>query len=80
MLTVERITLRIVELDLVRPFVTHMGIQRTRPCIVVAVEGGGETGYGEFVGGFLPLVFSHESMETGWYVLTEYLCPALIGP
>jgi O-succinylbenzoate synthase len=78
MLALERISVRLVELGLVRPFETHMGTQRTRPAIIVAVEGGGLTGWGEFVGGFLPLYFSHESIETGWYVLTQVLLPALI--
>lgn len=80
MLAVHRISVRLIELDLIQPFETHMGTQRTRPAIIVAVEGGGgATGYGEFVGGFLPLHFSHESIETGWYILTQVLCPALIG-
>jgi len=79
MIHIERITIRIIKINLVRPFETHMGVVTTRASIIVSVVGDGAIGYGEFVGGLSPLHFSHESIETGWFILTGHLCPMIVG-
>jgi O-succinylbenzoate synthase len=75
---IERIELHHIALPLVHPFETSFGRESTRPCILVAVCGGGLTGWGECVAEAGPW-YSSETIETAWHVLRDFLIPAVLG-
>lgn len=75
---IESIALHLIELPLVHPFRTSFGIERERPCILVEVQGEGVTGWGECVANYAPL-YSSETVETAWHILSAFLLPALLG-
>jgi O-succinylbenzoate synthase len=75
---IERIELHHIELELVRPFETSFGRETSRPCILVAVSGGGLTGWGECVAGDGPW-YAYETIGTAWHVLRDFLIPMLLG-
>ena len=75
---IEQITLYQFEQPLVHPFRTSFGEKTTRPCIMVAVQSEGLTGWGECVAHPRP-DYSYETLTTAWHVLEEFLVPPLIG-
>ena len=75
---IESVALHLIELPLVHPFRTSFGVQRKRPCILVELRSEGVTGWGECVAGAAPL-YSAETVETAWHVLSQFLVPALLG-
>ena len=60
------------------PFETSFGRMATKDCVVVAVQSGEATGYGESVAFSAPW-YSEETTGTVWHVLEQFLVPALIG-
>jgi len=81
--TIERIELRLIEMELTAPFRTSFGVELTRPCIIVTVHGGGLTGWGECVASQAVSAewafYSYETVETAWHILKDFLAPALVG-
>jgi o-succinylbenzoate synthase len=75
---IERIELRTVRLPLVEPFETSFGRIDSRLIFLVAVNGGGETGWGEVVAAEEPL-YSYETVGTALHVIRDYLAPAILG-
>src|SRR5439155_11370928 len=75
---VEAVTLREIRMPLVHFFVTSFGRTYSRRILLVTLHCQGLTTWGECVAGEDPF-YSEESIETAWYVLREYLVPALIG-
>lgn len=75
---IERIELRHVRLILVAPFVTSMGVETDEEHIIVRVDAGGVTGWGECVAGGNPY-YSYETTETAWHILRDFLVPAVLG-
>jgi O-succinylbenzoate synthase len=75
---IERIELHLIELPLAHPFETSFGRELTRPCILVAVQAGGLSGWGECTAGAGPW-YSSETVETAWHVLRDFLIPAVLG-
>ena len=75
---IECIELHHVEMPLVHPFETSFEREVTRPCILVAVHGGGLTGWGECTAGAGPW-YSSETIGTAWHVLRDFLIPAVLG-
>ena len=75
---IECIELHHVDMPLVYPFETSFGREFTRPCILVAVQGGGLTGWGECTAGAGPW-YSSETIGTAWHVLRDFLAPAVLG-
>jgi O-succinylbenzoate synthase len=75
---VERIELRHVRLVLVAPFVTSMGVETDEEHVIVRVDAGGVTGWGECVAGANPY-YSYETTATAWHVLRDFLVPAVLG-
>ena len=75
---IDSVELHLIELPLVHPFRTSFGIERERPCILVEARGEGVTGWGECVAGRAPL-YSAETVETAWHILSQFLVPALLG-
>ena len=75
---IERVELHLISLPLVHPFQTSFGIETKRPCVLVAVHGGGLTGWAECTAGDGPW-YSYETVETAWHVLRDFLVPSLLG-
>ena len=75
---VEAITLREIQMPLVHFFETSFGRTYSRRILLVKVQCEGVTAWGECVAGEDPF-YSEESIETAWYVIREYLAPALLG-
>ena len=81
--TIERIELRVIEIELISPFRTSMGLELSHPCIIVSVHGGGLTGWGECVASQTVTAewafYSYETVETAWHILKDFLAPVLVG-
>lgn len=75
---IEKVELRLVRLRLVRPFETSFGRVDERRIVIVRVDGGGATGWGECVADVDPF-YSAETTRTCWDVLETYLAPAVLG-
>ena len=75
---VETVTLREIRMPLVHFFETSFGRIYSRRILLVTLHCQGLTAWGECTAGEDPF-YSEESIETAWYVLREYLAPALIG-
>jgi len=77
-LAIERIELRTVRLPLNEPFETSFGRIDSRLIVLLSVQGGGETGWGEVVAAEEPL-YSYETVGTASHVIRDYLAPALLS-
>ena len=75
---IEAVTLREIHMPLVHFFETSFGRTYSRRILLVTLHCQGLTTWGECVAGEDPF-YSEESIETAWYVLRDYLAPALIG-
>jgi O-succinylbenzoate synthase len=75
---IDRITLHHLRMPLVAPFETSFGRVTSRECILVVVDSEGLTGYGECVADRDP-GYAYETAGTAWHVLTDFLCPAVLG-
>jgi len=73
-----KITLREVRMELVTPFETSFGRTSLRRILLVELEAGGASGWGECVAGEGPF-YSPETVETAWHVLRDFLWPAVRG-
>ena len=74
---IDLIEMRVLHMPLVRPFETSFGRQHSRDVLLITVHDGGVQGWGECVAGDDPF-YSSETTETAWYVLKEFLIPALV--
>jgi o-succinylbenzoate synthase len=75
---IDRIELRHTKMELVSPFETSLGVELFEEHIIVRVDGGGVTGWGECVVEPTPS-YSYETLGTAWHVLRDFLIPALVG-
>jgi O-succinylbenzoate synthase len=75
---IESIELRHIKMELVSPFVTSMGTEYDEEHIIVKVEAGGITGWGESVAEGTPF-YSYETVGTAWHILKDFLIPAILG-
>jgi o-succinylbenzoate synthase len=75
---IESIELRHVRLPLVEPFVTSMGVETDEEHIIVRVDAGGVTGWGEAVAQGTPF-YSYETTQTAWHILRDFLVPGVLG-
>jgi len=75
---IEAVTLREIRMPLVHFFETSFGRTYSRRILLITLHCQGLTTWGECVAGEDPF-YSEESIETAWYVLRDYLAPALIG-
>ncbi|MFN2289677.1 MAG: o-succinylbenzoate synthase [Anaerolineae bacterium] len=75
---IDQIEIRCLEIPLVHPFETSFGREDARQTIVVAVRGGGLTGWGEAATSAGPW-YEYETVETCWHVLHDFLAPAVVG-
>ena len=74
----QKITLREIHLKLLSPFQTSFGTSDLRRILLVEVEAGGVTGWGESTAGENPF-YSYETVETAWLILRDCLWPMLRG-
>jgi O-succinylbenzoate synthase len=63
---------------LLHPFETSFGVTQDRRILVVSVSDGTLTGYGEVTAGEGPF-YCHETVDTAWYVLGEFIVPRVVG-
>ena len=75
---VNSLTLREIQMPLVAPFKTSMGVSTARHILLVQAEVEGANGWGEVVAGEDPH-FSYETVETAWHVLRSFIWPVLKG-
>ena len=73
---IDAITLREVQMPLVRPFETSFGLTRERRILLAEIQSEGLTGWGECTAGERPF-FSGESTDSAWSVILQELGPML---
>ncbi|CAG0936686.1 O-succinylbenzoate synthase [Thermoflexales bacterium] len=77
-MSIDRITLYLVNLRLVAPFETSFGIEHDRQCVIVRVEADGLTGWGECPAE-RTFGYSYETTTTVWHALKDFLIPRSLG-
>lgn len=75
---VQRIEIREIRLPLVHFFETSFGRTTERRIVLVRVDAGSLTGWGEVTAGEEPF-YSHETPETAWHILRDFLIPWTVG-
>lgn len=75
---IERLEIRLLRLPLVRHFETSFGRSYDRQFLLVRVEGGGVSGWGEGVAEEHPY-YSSETNETVWHIVSEFIAPLVVG-
>jgi len=70
--------LRVLRLPLVRFFETSFGRVYDRTFLLVRLDGGGLTAWGECVADNDPY-YSAETVETAWHVMSTFLAPLVLG-
>ncbi|MDH6352743.1 MULTISPECIES: o-succinylbenzoate synthase [Brevibacillus] len=73
---IERVDLQRIKIPLTAPFVTSMGLETHKECILVRAYSGNHVGFGESVAMDVP-VYNEEDVDTVWYMLEKYLIPQL---
>jgi O-succinylbenzoate synthase len=63
---------------LLHPFETSFGVTQDRRILLVTASDGTQTGYGEVTAGEGPY-YCHETVDTAWYILSEFIVPRVIG-
>ena len=75
---VRQITLREIRMTLVAPFETSFGRATERRILLLEADVDGARGWGEVVAAETPF-YSPETVETAWYVLRDFIWPAVKG-
>ena len=75
---ISRVELREIRMRLLHPFETSFGVTQDRRILLVSVSDGTLTGYGEVTAGEGPF-YCHETVDTAWYVLSEFIVPRALG-
>lgn len=75
---IEAVEVRQIRMELVRPFRTSFGTTRERIITIVRVTDGNVSGYGEVTAAEGPL-FGHETFETAWHILNDFIIPWTLG-
>lgn len=75
---IEAITIREIRMPLVHYFETSFGRTTERRILLVTVHTEGLEGWGECTAGEHPY-YNEESIDTGWYVIRDFLAPAILG-
>jgi o-succinylbenzoate synthase len=72
----KKLTLREIHLPLLAPFQTSFGISDLRRILLLELDTGDATGWGECVAGEDPF-YSYETVETAWHILRDHIWPML---
>jgi O-succinylbenzoate synthase len=75
---IRQVELRELRMRLLDPFETSFGVTQERRIIIVSVTDGDQIGYGEVTAGEGPF-YSHETTETAWHVLCDFIVPRVVG-
>jgi o-succinylbenzoate synthase len=75
---VRKITLREIHLPLIAPFQTSFGTTTLRRIPLIEADVDGVIGWGESTASEDPY-YSYETVETAWYIIRDFLWPALRG-
>ncbi len=75
---IKQIEMRELRMQLLHPFETSFGVTQTRRILLLSVTDGRYTGFGEVTAGEGPF-YSHETTETAWHVLRDFIIPNAIG-
>jgi len=75
---IERLELRLLKLPLVHFFETSFGRIDDKHFIIVRVDGGGASGYGECVAEQDPY-YSAETNQTAWHIIADFIAPRVLG-
>ena len=78
MLIIDAVHLREINMPLAFPFETSFGLTTTRRILLVEIESGGMTAWGECVAGEHPY-FSDECIDTAWFITETEFAPRLVG-
>ena len=73
----EQITLREIRMPLVHFFETSFGRTTERRIVLVEVESGGLSGWGEVTAGENPF-YNEEWTESAWLILRDYVAPRVL--
>lgn len=73
---IERIELFHLRIPLVRPFQTSVARYTDREMLIVRVDSGGLSGWGEVPAPAAPL-YSSETSQTAWHIIRDFLAPKL---
>jgi O-succinylbenzoate synthase len=77
-LVLDGLELRLVRLDLLEPFEVSFGRMDGKPAVLVRLEAGAHSGWGECAAFEAPL-FSYETVGTARHVIRDHLAPAILG-
>jgi O-succinylbenzoate synthase len=75
---IEAVELRVLKMRLLKPFRTSFGVQQDRYPLLIRLEVGGHSHWGECVAGEGPW-YSYETVETAWQMLKDYLVPMVLN-
>ncbi|PYS53571.1 MAG: o-succinylbenzoate synthase [Acidobacteria bacterium] len=75
---IKQIEMRELRMRLLNPFETSFGVTQERRIVLVKVTNGTSAGYGEVTAGEGPF-YSHETSETAWHVLRDFIIPKFVG-
>ena len=75
---INRIEVREIQMPLVHFFETSFGRTTTRRIVLVRADADDLTGWGEVTAGEEPF-YSHETPETAWHALRDFLIPWVLG-
>jgi O-succinylbenzoate synthase len=77
-MNLDSMTLYHLSMPLVSPFETSFGREIDRECILIALNAGGMTGYGECVATRDP-GYNYETTGTAWHILKDFVAPLILG-
>ncbi len=75
---VRKLSLYLIEMELVSPFEISTGVTRRRRAVIVRVEEDGFVGWGEAPADYKP-IYSYETAETAFYIIREFLAEHAIS-
>ena len=73
-MAISHIELCEIRMQLLHPFETSFGVTHDRRILLVTVTDGAFRGYGEVTAGEEPF-YCHETVDTAWYILSEFVIP-----
>jgi len=75
---IKQIEMRELHMRLLHPFETSFGVTQERRILLLKVTDGAHAGWGEVTAGEGPF-YSHETAETAWHVLRDFIIPGFLS-